>query len=47
MTIIINKIFMNDKSFIKAEVILAKGKKNYDKRNSIKEKEISKQLKQQ
>jgi SsrA-binding protein len=46
MTIIISKVFANERDFIKAEVILAKGKKNYDKRNSIKEKEISKQIKQ-
>lgn len=46
MTIIISKVFANERDFIKAEVILAKGKKNYDKRNSIKEKEIGKQIKQ-
>jgi SsrA-binding protein len=46
MTIIISKVFTNERDFIKAEVILARGKKNYDKRNSIKEKEIGKQIKQ-
>jgi SsrA-binding protein len=38
-TIIPTKLFINDKGLAKIEIGLAKGKKNYDKRQSIKEKE--------
>ena len=44
MTIIVSKVFTNEKGFIKANVILAKGKKNYDKRSSIKENEIKREI---
>ena len=30
---------------IKVEIALAKGKKNYDKRNSLKEKDVKKEIK--
>lgn len=39
LTIVPTKLFINEKGFAKLEVGLAKGKKNYDKRNSLKEKE--------
>jgi SsrA-binding protein len=39
------KVFQNDKGLIKVEISLAKGKKNYDKRESIKNKDIDRQLK--
>ena len=45
MTIVVKRIFSNDRGKIKAEIALAKGKKNYDKRNSIKEREIDRELK--
>ena len=38
-TIIPTKMFINDKGLAKIEIGLAKGKKNYDKRQSLKEKE--------
>ena len=38
-TIIPIKLFINEKGFAKLEIGLAKGKKNYDKRQSLKEKE--------
>jgi SsrA-binding protein len=38
-------IFSDERGKIKVTIALAKGKKNYDKRNSLKEKEISKQIK--
>ena len=38
-TIVPTKLFINDKGLAKIEIGLAKGKKNYDKRQSLKEKE--------
>ena len=38
-TIIPTKLFVNEKGLAKLEIGIAKGKKNYDKRNSLKEKE--------
>lgn len=38
-TIVPTKMFINDKGLAKLEIGLAKGKKNYDKRQSLKEKE--------
>jgi SsrA-binding protein len=43
-TVVLTKIFTNDKGLFKAEIALAKGKKLYDKRNSIKEKDIKREL---
>jgi SsrA-binding protein len=43
-TIIVKKIFSSDRGIIKAEIALAKGKKNFDKRESIKEKEIRREI---
>lgn len=45
ITLIPVYIFSDDRGKIKVTIALAKGKKNYDKRNSLKEKEISKQIK--
>ena len=38
-TLIPTKVFVNDKGIAKLEVSIAKGKKLYDKRNIIKERE--------
>ena len=38
-TIVPTKMFINDKGLAKIEIGLAKGKKNYDKRQSLREKE--------
>ncbi|MDD4990708.1 MAG: SsrA-binding protein SmpB [Paludibacter sp.] len=38
-TIVPTKLFINDKGLAKLEIGVAKGKKNYDKRQSLKEKE--------
>jgi len=45
ITIVPTLIFSNERGKIKLKVSLAKGKKNYDKRNSIKERELSKEIK--
>lgn len=38
-TIVTTRLFINEKGLAKLEIALAKGKKNYDKRQSLKEKE--------
>lgn len=45
LTIIVKRIFSNERGKIKAEITISKGKKNYDKRNSIKEKDIDREIK--
>ncbi len=44
LTIIPLKIYNNERGLIKLDVVLAKGKKNHDKRESIKEKDIQREL---
>ncbi len=44
LTIVPLKIFINEKGFAKVLISLAKGKKTYDKRQSIKERENKRQL---
>ena len=46
VTIVVKKVFSIERGLIKIEIAVAKGKKNYDKRASIKEREIKKELKQ-
>lgn len=41
LAIIPTKIYFNSKSLVKIEIALAKGKKLYDKRNAIKERDLS------
>ncbi len=43
-TIVPTKLFITDKGLAKLEIGLAKGKKNYDKRNSLKEKEANRDI---
>jgi SsrA-binding protein len=45
LTIIPIKIFVDERNRIKLEIALAKGKKLYDKRESIKERDIERDLK--
>jgi SsrA-binding protein len=44
VTIILTKVFINDRGFAKVEIALARGKKMFDKRNSIKDKDIKREL---
>ena len=44
LTIIPIRLFINDKGLAKIHISLAKGKKNYDKRESIKQKDVKRQL---
>lgn len=43
-TIVPVKMFMNEHGFIKLEIALAKGKTEYDKKQSIKEKDIDREM---
>ena len=43
VTIVPLRIFLNKKGLCKMEIGLAKGKKNYDKRNSLKEKDMKRE----
>lgn len=45
LTLIPTKIYFNDKGIAKIEIALAKGRKQYDKREEIKRKEIDKKIK--
>ena len=45
LTIIPYRVFINEKGFIKVEIILAKGKKLYDKRETIKARDIEREIK--
>lgn len=47
MTIVPYRIFENERGFLKIEIALARGKKNYDKRESIKERDIKKETQKQ
>ncbi len=44
-TIVPLKIFFNDKGFAKLEIGVAKGKKLYDKRETLKEKDVTREVK--
>jgi SsrA-binding protein len=44
LTIIPTRLFINPRGLAKLEIALAKGKKNYDKRESIKQKDVKRQL---
>ena len=43
-TLIPTKIYINDNNLVKVEIGIARGKKNYDKRESIKKKDIQRQM---
>ena len=44
MTIVPTKLFINEKGLCKLEIALARGKKEYDKRESIKEKDAKRNI---
>ena len=44
LTLIPIRLFINDRGYAKLEIALAKGKKLHDKRNSIKENDIKREL---
>lgn len=44
LTIVPVKMFINDRGLCKVEICLSQGKKNYDKRESLKEKDLKKRV---
>ena len=46
LTIVPVTIFLNERNKIKCEIAIAKGKKNYDKRETIKKRDADRELKQ-
>lgn len=44
-TVIPTRLFFSERGLVKVEIALARGKKTFDKRESIKQKDLSKQLK--
>lgn len=44
LTIIVIKVFINERGFAKAEIAIAKGKKEYDKRETLKRKDASREM---
>ena len=44
LTIVATRVFISDNGYAKVHIALAKGKKEYDKRASIKEKDIRREL---
>jgi SsrA-binding protein len=45
LAIIPYRIFINDRGLIKVEIVLGRGKKLYDKRESIKNRDIDRDMK--
>jgi SsrA-binding protein len=46
LTIVVIKIFINDRGLAKAEIALAKGKKQYDKREGLKKRDHEREMDQ-
>lgn len=44
LTIVPTKIYFNERNLIKVEIVLAQGKKLHDKRNTIKERDIQRDI---
>lgn len=44
LTIIVIKVFINDRGLAKAEIAISKGKKEYDKRETLKRKDSEREL---
>jgi SsrA-binding protein len=44
LTVVPTRLFINDRGFAKLEIALARGKKMHDKRDSIKERDIKREL---
>lgn len=47
ITLVPYKVFTNEKGLLKMEIVLAKGKKLYDKREDIKKKDINREIMRQ
>ena len=46
LTIVPYRIFLSERGFVKVEIFLAQGKKSFDKRHSLKEKDLKREMDQ-
>ena len=46
-TCVVTKLYLNPRGLVKAEIALARGKQNYDKRQSLKDKDIKRDTEKQ
>jgi SsrA-binding protein len=44
LTVIVVKVFIDDRGFAKAEIAISRGKKEYDKRETLKRKDASREM---
>jgi SsrA-binding protein len=44
LTIIVIKVFINDRGLAKAEIAISRGKKEYDKRETLKRKDAAREM---
>ena len=44
LTIVPTKLYFNDRGYVKLEIVLAQGKKIWDKKNTIKERDLKRDL---
>lgn len=44
VTIVVTKLFINDRGWVKLEIALAKGKKLFDKREDIKDRDVKREM---
>jgi SsrA-binding protein len=44
LTIVPVELFMSDRGFVKVRVAMARGKKTFDKRNTIKDRDVKREL---
>lgn len=44
LTIIVSRVFINERGLAKAEIVLAKGKKEYDHRETLKQKDAEREI---
>jgi SsrA-binding protein len=44
LTIIVTKVFLNDRGYVKAEIAISRGKKEYDKRETLKRRDTEREL---
>lgn len=44
LTIIVTKVFINDRGLAKAEIAIARGKKEYDKRQTLKSRDAAREM---
>jgi SsrA-binding protein len=44
LTIIVIRVFINDRGLAKAEIAISKGRKEYDKRETLKRKDASREM---